>query len=185
MKKPEKTPKGQSKRLVFFEDRNDVYRFLNPWFRVLFLAMVIGLLYGLKAFYFILGLGTFLTFVFFIYLTLFSSTAGSLYHSGSNKKDDTAVIKGMYNLANGYRGAGEFEKAEKAFKQVLADYPEELDAMYYLAQLYDLKFDNPEKALGEYRRLKRKVNEHNKDYRYKDALEERINELEEYLGQNE
>ncbi|MFQ5432362.1 MAG: hypothetical protein ACE5EN_07655 [Nitrospinota bacterium] len=111
MNKPEKTPKGQGKRLALFDDRADVYRFLNPMLRVLFLAIAVGL-----------------------------------------------------------------------FLQILVDYPDELDAMYHLAQLYDLKFDSPEKALGEYRRLKRKVNEHDKDYQYKDALEERINELKEHLG---
>jgi len=182
MKKPDKTPKGFSKRLAFFEDRSDVYRFLNPIFRVLFVAMVLGLFMGLKVFFYILGLGAALTVLFFIYLKIFAAGTGFLYHGGSSGKDHKAVIKGMYNLANGYRGAGEFEKAENAFHQILVDYPEELDARYYLAQLYDLKFDNPEKALAEYRRLKRKILELNTDYRYEDALEERINELKEHLG---
>ena len=184
MKKPKKTPKGQSKRFALFDDRADVYRFLNPIVRVFALAGILGLFLGLKAFLYIMGLGTFISIILFLYTRKAISGAGSLYHGGSNEKDHRAVIKGMYNLANGYRGAGEFKKAENAFYQILVDYPDELDAMYYLAQLYDQKFDNPEKALAQYRKLKRKILELKTDYKYEDALEERISELKVYLGQN-
>ena len=184
MKKPEKTPKGESKSSGFFEDRVDVYHFLNPMVRVFALALPIGLFMGFKAFLYVFGFGTVVSIVFVKGMGKAASAAGSLYHGGSNQKDHIAVIKGMYNLANGQRGSGKFEEAEKSFQQILVDYPEELDAMYYLAKLYDLKFDNPEKALGEYRRLKRKIAELNVDYKYEEALNDRINELKDYLGQN-
>ena len=184
MKKQKKTTKGQSTRFALFDDRVDVYHFLNPMVRVFALAGILGLFLGLKAFLYIMGLGTFISIILFIYRKMFISTVTSLYRGGSNHKDHTAVLKGMYNLANGYRGAGEFKKAENAFHQILVDYPDELDAMYYLAQLYDQKFDNPEKALAQYRKLKRKILELKADYKYEDALEERISELKVYLGQN-
>ena len=180
MKKPTKTPKGQSKRFAFFESKRDFYAFLTPMLGTL---VVSGWFAGASKWY-VLGIGTILSSTIFLYTRKAISGAGSLYHGGSNEKDHRAVIKGMYNLANGYRGAGEFKKAENAFYQILVDYPDELDAMYYLAQLYDQKFDNPEKALAQYRKLKRKILELNTDYKYKDALEERISELKVYLGQN-
>lgn len=181
MKKPEKTLKGQAKRFALFESKRDTYAFLIPMFGT---WVVSGWFAGAEKWY-ALVIGTILSISFFLYSRKVISGIGSLYHSGSNEKDHRAVLKGMYNLANGQRGAGKFEMAERSFQQILVDYPDELDAMYYLAKLYDLKFDNPEKALGEYRRLKRKIEELKVDYKYEEALNERINELKDYLGQND
>ena len=126
--------------------------------------------------------GTLLSVVAFAFITGFSNMAGSLYHRGSNVKDHKAVIKGMYNLAKGCENTGGFVKAEKIYKQILNDYPEELDAIYHLGRLYDKRFDEPERAYNVYRKLKKKLSGNNSDYKYGESLDKKINELKEYLG---
>ena len=179
MKKSEITPKGQSKRFALFESKRDLYAFLLPMLATLFVSAWFT---GATKWY-VFGIGTIISITIFLYSRSAISFAGSLYHGGSNEKDHRAVIKGMYNLANGQRGVGNFKEAEKSFKQILVDYPDELDAMYYLAKLYDLKLDDPRRALAEYRKLEKKILELKVDYKYEDALNDRINELKVYLGQ--
>lgn len=152
------------------------YHFLRIWIIAFFVSVglfgpVVGALFG-----------TLLSVVAFAFITGFSNMAGSLYHRGSNVKDHKAVIKGMYNLASGYENTSEFVKAEKTYKQILKDYPEELDAIYHLGRLYDKRFDDPERAYNVYRKLKKKISGNNSDYKYKESLDEKISELKEYLG---
>lgn len=114
-----------------------------------------SIVYGL--FIFIGGIA--LNLASFIVIKMFAGFSGSLYHSGSTDKDHNAIIKGMYNTAEGLKLRGQYSQAEEAYLEILMEYPEEMDARYLLALLYDLKLNKPEDAIKEYRKLKRAIQE--------------------------
>ncbi len=134
-------------------------------------------MYGLFIFF---G-GIAINFIAFLGIKLFAGFSGSMYHSGSSERDHDAVIKGMYNTAEGLKLRGQYSQAEEAYLEILREYPKEMDARYLLALLYERNLDKPEQAIKEYRRLKREIREKRIDYKYKDALNENIKQLEEIL----
>lgn len=111
------------------------------------------------------------------------NAASRLFHGGgTGEKDHSAVKAGMYNLARGYLQTSEHAKAEKEYLAILTEYPNEMDAHYYLGMLYSGKLDKPEKALMHFRKLNRKINNGGSAYQYAEAVREKIRELNRGLG---
>jgi tetratricopeptide (TPR) repeat protein len=136
-----------------------------------------SIIYGL----FIFTGGIALNLVFFIAIKAFAGFSGSIYHSGSRERDHNAVIKGMYDTAEGLKLRGQYPQAEEAYLEILSEYPKEMDARFLLALLYERNLDKPEQALKEYKRLKQEITEKKIDYKYKDALNENIKQLKDIL----
>lgn len=109
-----------------------------------------------------------------------TNSAGFL-HRGSREKDHEAIIKGMYSKANGLKLTGQYLEATKVYQDLLAEYPEELDVRFFLAQSYDRHLNEPEKALKEYIALNHKLMEKKIDYKFKGALRQNIKELKQEM----
>jgi len=111
--------------------------------------------------------------------------SGGLFHPSANGvKDDKAIIAGMYNLARGHLQTSEHLKAEKEYLEILKEYPDEMDAHYYLGTLYGEKFNKPEKALMHFKRLNRKIIDGGVDYQYHDSVREKIKDLGHGMGKS-
>ncbi|MBI3583471.1 MAG: hypothetical protein HY096_05905 [Nitrospinae bacterium] len=136
-----------------------------------------SLMYGLFIF---LG-GIVINLAGFLVIKRISDFSGSLYHSGSREKDHNAVIKGMYDTAEGLKLRGQYSQAEEAYLEILREYPKEMDARYLLALLYELNLYKPEQAVKEYSKLRLEIQEKKISYKYKDALDENIKQLEDFL----
>ena len=61
------------------------------------------------------------------------------------------IIGALYNMGCAYRGAGEYKKAESCFLEVLKLNPEDADAHYNLAVLYDEDLNNKAAAEKHYK----------------------------------
>jgi len=168
-----------------FDDPSDAIRLA----RIIAIALPVGVLgagtsiyYGmwLRAVISLVGVPV-LAMAGFAAIQGFSGAVGGLYHSGSHQLNHAALTKGMYNLAAGYVKSGQFAQARDKYLEILETYPEELDARYLLANLWDQHFGLQEEALKEFMRLRRMIKEKNVDYKYQRALEERIEELQKFL----
>lgn len=107
---------------------------------------------------------------------------GSLYGGNRRNKDHKAILKGMYQQATGLRANDQNVQAEKVYRQILADYPEELDARYLLAELLYVKFDKPKPALRLIKELQKKVKEKDGPYQYSAAMNDLSLEIQDYLA---
>ena len=164
-----------------FEDSTELYQFLKIYFYVLAAALIISIFGGFYAFLFISGFGLIISILAFLGIKIFSTAAGSLY-SGSKEKDHKSILRGMYGKAEGQVLSAQFSQAEKVYKELLKEYPKELDAHYYLGRLYLRQFNDKKKSLEEFSRLKQKIKEQSVDYDYKDAVEENIKNLRSELN---
>lgn len=175
--------------MKIFNELIDYLQFSRMVLWTVFASSFIGLAGFAKTGNFIYGLfiffgGILVNFIAFLFIKMFAGFSGSLYHSGSTDKDNNAIIKGMYNTAEGLKLRGQYLQAEEAYLEILTEYPKEMDARYLLASLYERNLDKPEQAIKEYRKLKREIQENKVDYRYKDALNENIKELEKLLKES-
>lgn len=100
---------------------------------------------------------------------------------GSNKRDDAGILRGMYRQANGLRISSQPEQSEKIYKQILIEYPDELEARFYLGDLIWKDLKQGKRALRELKALERKIRQEKLDFKYLPALEENIGNLKEEL----
>ncbi|MBI5188680.1 MAG: tetratricopeptide repeat protein [Nitrospirae bacterium] len=172
--------------MKLFNELIDYLQFSRMVFWTIFASSFIGIAGFYKTGRFIYGLfiffgGIAINFIGFLFIKMFAGFSGSMYHSGSRERDHDAVIKGMYNTAEGLKLRGQYSQAEEAYLEILSEYPKEMDARYLLALLYERNLDKPEQAIKEYRKLRREIREKKIAYKYKDALDENIKQLEDFL----
>jgi len=169
-----------------FEEEADGLFFLRIWIFVLVAAVLISMpvimgigknqpdsILGYKIFSFILVVGTCIAFFIFFGIKIFSSAAGSFY-SGSREKFDRVSSKVMYEEANNLIFVGHYTPAAKAYRDLLQEYPEELDARLLLGQVLYQKLGDSKGALKEFRSLQKIIKEKNIQYKYQETLDEII-----------
>lgn len=171
------SPKGWG----LFEGQTELLNFLTITAYVLYASIFIGFWGGFKAFLFISILGFSLNIVFFILINKFSNIAGGLFFHSSREKDHKAIIKGMYSKANGLKLTGRYEKSVEAYQKILTNYPEELDAYFFMGQTYYPHINNPTKALKEFNTLDRKLKNKKINYKFKEALKQNIKGLKQVM----
>jgi len=111
------------------------------------------------------------------------NVAGSLFFgSASTTKDDKAILKGMYDQANGFKLAGQFALAEKVYRQITKEYPQETEAPFILANLLWMEMDKSKEAFKILKTLEKKIRLEKISFKYRAALKQHINDLKEELA---
>ncbi len=105
-----------------------------------------------------------------------SGLAGGIF-LGSKRKDDKAILKGMYHQANGLKMAGQLALAEKIYKQIIDEYPQEIEAPFLLANFLWIEMDRSKEALKMFRTLEQKIRLEKLPFKYRDALKQNISNL--------
>lgn len=106
-----------------------------------------------------------------------------LYLGGSKVRDDGAILKGMYEQAHGLRITSQPKQSEKIYKQILIENPEQLEARFYLGNLYWKNLRQGKRALREFKALEKKIREENLKFRYISVLKESIRDLKDDLAE--
>lgn len=148
------------------------------------ISLIASLVMGIKAAALLfLGLsvvGVVVALVIHLFMKGSANVAGGLF-LGSKRKDDKAIIRGMYQQANGLKLSANFAQAETVYRQILADYPDQLEAHYLLAQMLWLETDRSKEALKMFQALQKKIQQKNLSFKYKQALKDSIQEIREEL----
>jgi TolA-binding protein len=129
------------------------------------------------------GVGAVIAFILNHLLKGAGNAAGSLFlGSASAKKDDKAILKGMYDQANGFKLAGQFTLAEKVYRQITKEYPQETEAPYILANLLWIEMEKPKEAFRILRNLEKKIRLEKISFKYRTTLKQYLNDLKEELA---
>ncbi len=104
------------------------------------------------------------------------NVAGSLF-LGSHEKNDQAIVKGLYGQANGLKMTAKNSEAEKIYRQIIEEYPREIEATYLLAHLLWIEMDRSQEALKLLRALDKKIRLEKISFKYRAALNRDIKEL--------
>ncbi|NIQ01018.1 tetratricopeptide repeat protein [candidate division KSB1 bacterium] len=105
--------------------------------------------------------------------------AGGLFHRGSHEQDDKAILKGRFKQAHGLQMAGRYSQAENVYREIMAEYPDAIEAQFLLAQLLWTELERPGEALRLLRELERKIRRDDLDFKYRKALQKYIAEWSE------
>ena len=110
-----------------------------------------------------------------------SSLMGGLF-LGSKRKDNKAILKGMYHQANGLKMTGQYALAEKIYRQIIEEYPQEIEAPFHLGSLLWVKMDRSKEALKMFRTLEQKIRLEKLPFQYREALKKNITDLSSELA---
>jgi len=127
--------------------------------------------------------GTIIAFVLNHFLKGAGNMAGSLFMgSSSTEKDNKAILKGMYDQANGFKLAGQYDLAEKVYRQITKEYPQETEAPYILANLLWIEMEKPKEAFRILQNLEKKIRLEKISFKYRTTLKQHLNDLKNELA---
>ena len=144
----------------------------------LFAAMKIGIGNAILLFLGLSVTGTIIAFTLSHLLKGAGNVAGGLF-LGSHRKDDPAILKGMYRQANGLKLSAKNSEAEKVYRQIIEEYPQETEAPYLLANLLWMEIGRSKEALKMLQALENKIRLEKISFKYRAALKRDIKELSE------
>ncbi len=171
------------------KDQQDSYHFTRLLVIILGACLLISVVAAAKigigkAILLFLGLSVVGVIVAFILNQLLKgagNVAGGLF-LGSKKKDDKAILKGMYQQANGLKLSAQYSQAEKIYRQIIDEYPQETEAPFILANLLWIEMDRSKEAMKMLLALEKKIRLEKLPFKYRKALKQKIADLSSELA---
>lgn len=100
---------------------------------------------------------------------------------GSDKRDDAGIMRGMYKQADYLRWSNRYDESEKIYRQILKEYPEELEARFFLGDMLWKDLNKGTQALKAFKALENTIREKGLDFQYREVLKENIQALKEQV----
>lgn len=110
--------------------------------------------------------------------------AGDGLFLSSSHQNEEEILKGLYKRAHGFRTANRFEASEKLYIQIMQDFPKELNALFYLADLLWREMDESKKALRKFAELEKRIKQDSLKFEFRLALKRNIGNIKEELKES-
>lgn len=102
----------------------------------------------------------------------------------SSHQSEAEKLKDLYRRAHGYRTANRFEASEKLYIEIMQEFPEELNASFYLGDLLWKEMEQPKKALRKFAELEKRIKQDSLKFEFRSALKRNIKNIKEELKES-
>jgi len=117
--------------------------------------------------------------IFFVFRKLASFMGDGPLLSSGNKEAE--ILKDMFKKAHGFRTAKRFDPSEKLYNQIIRNYPDELNAPFYLGDLLWKELGQSKKALRKFTELEKRIQQDSLKFEFRAILKRNIENIKEEL----